>query len=267
MIAKTTGIVLRITPYSRTSQIVEWLLRGYGRTHMLVKGAQRPTSPHLGQYDLFYECEVLFYDRAPNRLSLLKECTPLAIPGRARTDWRSSACASYFCALISYVAPAGLLHDDLYELLSDALGAVDRRSGSIPLLGWFELTLLRVLGFGVVLRRCASCAGAIEAEADSDGFRASVARGGILCRPCAESDPTASPLRIGPGTLAVLRKWDQARRATDAPPIRLTAGQEAEIGALLGPFVAYHLDPDPAPRATAIQVLRSAPALYTLKRK
>ena len=49
MIARTEGLVLRIMPFSRTSQVVAWFTPDCGRMATLVKGAQRPKSvPHPG---------------------------------------------------------------------------------------------------------------------------------------------------------------------------------------------------------------------------
>jgi phosphoesterase RecJ-like protein len=57
---KTLGIVLSIRPWSQTSHVVTWLtLNGVITT--LVKGALRPKSAFIGQYDLFYTCELVYY--------------------------------------------------------------------------------------------------------------------------------------------------------------------------------------------------------------
>jgi len=64
MILKSPAIVLRFNPFANTSRVVVWLTRDHGKLATLVKGAQRPKSPFLGQFDLFYTCELLFYARA-----------------------------------------------------------------------------------------------------------------------------------------------------------------------------------------------------------
>ena len=78
MIQKTTGIVLRVIPFSRTSHVIQWLTSSHGRMATIAKGAQRPKSLLLGQYDLFYTCEILFYPRERTGLHVLRECAPLA---------------------------------------------------------------------------------------------------------------------------------------------------------------------------------------------
>ena len=73
MMEKTKAIVLRITPYSKTSQIVSWITPDHGRLTTLVKGACRPKSAFLGQYDLFYTCEVIFYKNDRHTVHIMKE--------------------------------------------------------------------------------------------------------------------------------------------------------------------------------------------------
>ena len=63
-IIKTQGIVLTVHPWSRTSHVVTWLTPDHGPVTTLVKGAVRPKSAFLGQYDLFYTCDILYYARA-----------------------------------------------------------------------------------------------------------------------------------------------------------------------------------------------------------
>ena len=50
---KSEAICLDIRPWSRTSHVVEWLTP-HGKIRTLVKGAVRPKSAFLGQYDLNY---------------------------------------------------------------------------------------------------------------------------------------------------------------------------------------------------------------------
>ena len=68
VILKDTAIVLRVAPVSNTSRMVQWFTPAYGKITTLIKGAQRPKSAFLGQFDLFYSCELLFYARERNHI-------------------------------------------------------------------------------------------------------------------------------------------------------------------------------------------------------
>ena len=72
MILKDEAIILRVYPYGNTSRIMVGLSAAHGKLAVLVKGSQRERSGFLGQYDLFYTCEILFYAREQRNLHFLR---------------------------------------------------------------------------------------------------------------------------------------------------------------------------------------------------
>ena len=105
-IIKTDGIVLAIHPWSRTSHIVTWLTPDHGCVTTLVKGAVRPKSAFLGQYDLFYTCDLLYYARARGDMHALRETTPRNLRESLRGRWRETALAGYAADRVKDLAPA-----------------------------------------------------------------------------------------------------------------------------------------------------------------
>ena len=101
---KTEATCLRINPWSRTSHVVSWLTPS-GRVATLVKGAVRPKSAFLGQYDLNYTCGIVYYARAHGEAHALRECFPLERRDDLRGDYAALAVASYFRALADELAP------------------------------------------------------------------------------------------------------------------------------------------------------------------
>ena len=102
---KTKGIVLDIRPWSRTSHIVTWLTPDRGPVTTLVKGAVRPKSAFLGQYDLFYTCELIYYARAKGELHAIREASAVDARGHLRGDFRATAFASYAAYLVKEHCP------------------------------------------------------------------------------------------------------------------------------------------------------------------
>ena len=103
---KTEAICLDIRPWSRTSHVVSWLTPN-GKVTTVVKGAVRPKSIFLGQYDLNYTCEILYYARAKGELHALRECVPVELREELRGDYRKLALAGYFRRLVAELAPMG----------------------------------------------------------------------------------------------------------------------------------------------------------------
>ncbi len=183
MIEKTEGIVLRSRPFSRTSRMVTWLTPDFGRVTTVIKGACRPKSFFLGQTDLGYRCELLFYRREHAGAHIAREVSPLDCREALRGNWRASVAASYVCWLLSQVTEPMLASAELYGLLDRVLNALShwegpassgplpRQSAALPsfsgegpassgpdrLLIDFEFLLLDLLGVSPNFNFCQDC--------------------------------------------------------------------------------------------------------------
>ena len=147
--AKTEAICLRIAPWSRTSHIVTWLTPG-GPLSTLVKGAVRPKSSFLGQYDLNYTCEIIHYLHGRSELKPLRECRPTALREPLRDDFRRLALAGYVRWLVERLAPQGPDAADWFALADRTLDRLATRDDDSPALVAdlldFEIAALRLAG-------------------------------------------------------------------------------------------------------------------------
>ena len=139
---KTEAICLDIRPWSRTSHVVSWLTPA-GKVSTVVKGAVRAKSQFLGQYDLNYTCDIVYYARAKGELHALRECVPVELREELRGDYRKLALAGYMRRLVAELAPMGDEGRAWYELLSRTLS--DFKS-QISDLVRFELEVLELSG-------------------------------------------------------------------------------------------------------------------------
>ena len=125
-IVKTQGIVLAVYPWSQTSHVVTWLTPDQGPVTTLVKGAVRAKSAFLGQYDLFYRCDLLYYARASGDLHALREVTPRNLRERLRGDWRATALAGYAADLVKDLAPANTEATAWFSFLDSLLTRLEK---------------------------------------------------------------------------------------------------------------------------------------------
>ena len=190
---KTEAICLGITPWSKTSHVVSWLTPT-GRVGTVVKGAVRPKSAFLGQYDLNYTCEILYYARAKGDLHALRECVPTALRESLRGDYRALAFAGYARTVVERLAPQGVECGAWYALLEGVLddsgahvgdGGVDA-SGDVGRLVKFELDVLHLMGLSP------------EIEADAGGFALRGERSIPVSREVADYLRARCPARVGP---------------------------------------------------------------------
>lgn len=253
MIEKTQAIVLRYYPFSNTSRVVSWLTPEAGRIATLVKGSQRPKSHFLGQYDLFYTCELVFYARERTGMHIARECFPLKTRDRFREDWKAAAAASYLSDLVWRVSPPDAPHAGLFDLLDSALDHLAASGAVAPFLFWFELKLAQSLGLAPRFRHCLACGKELLPGARQSKF--SYARGGILCGACGRESPASGVVPIAPDILAMLTGWQRAQTPQAALSTQCTPRQLGEIEKLLGLFLAYHLDTALPGRPIALDLL------------
>ena len=122
---KTAALVLDIRPWSRTSHIVTWLTPERGPIATIVKGAVRPKSAFLGQYDLFYTCELVYYVRAKGELHAIREVAPVNAREYLRGRFRATALASYASYLVNEHCPHSSEADEWYGFLGGFLDGLE----------------------------------------------------------------------------------------------------------------------------------------------
>ena len=144
---KTEAVCLGIHPWSKTSHVTSWLTPS-GRVVTVVKGAVRPKSAFLGQYDLNYTCEILYYARAHNELHALRECTPLAFRDYLRGDYRALVLAEHLRHVAAELTPSGPDAAEWYELLVTSLDSLQGTTGDrlLPAMLAFEKSALMLSG-------------------------------------------------------------------------------------------------------------------------
>lgn len=241
-ILRDQALVLRWYPVTDTSRVVVWFTRHTGKLSTLIKGAQRPKSWVLGQYDLFYTCELLFYALAREDLHHFKECSPLKRRRGLRTNWRGCAAASYITDLLQRTTPPRAAHTPLYDLTSDTLDLFARGESSPLLLFWYELRLLRELGLAPDLGTAPIPEPVFAYEA-----------GRILPRAAAPRNILAPP--VTGGTLALLRTLLAEPLPAALTRIRILPEQLRELSAHLEHFITWHLDQPPAARRIALDLM------------
>lgn len=235
-IIKTTGIVLAIHPWSQTSHVVAWLTPDHGCVTTLVKGAVRPKSAFLGQYDLFYTCDLLYYAHASSDLHALRETVPTSLREGFRGKWRETALAGYAAALIRELAPPGTESRGWYAFFENFL---DRLATREPPLQPREQSLTDLIQLET---------GLLELSGQTPDF-SDIPR-----------DETWSPFSIDRGRFGEGSRTVRLSLSTVAAlqrPDALTTPLNAKEDAVrfLGIFLSYHFEAPPDVRRSLVHLL------------
>lgn len=229
-IVKDEGIVLRWFPVTDTSRIVLWFTKNHGRISTIIRGSQRAKSWSLGQFDLFYTCELLFYIRAKDDLQILRECYPLAPRSHFRSNWTSCAGASFISDILYRMTPRLVPDIGLYRLATGLLDLFDTQSPTPLHVFWFELQVLKIIGLEPNLDFSKKVPILFDPQSGSvierkeDTFHRSEAR------PATE------------GAIAIMRMLLQTEDPARLNRIRPFPDQVIEVEHHLDAFTRWHLD-------------------------
>lgn len=252
MIVKSTAIPLGITPFGNTSHIVHWLTREYGRVSTIIKGAQRPKSRFIGEYDFFDTTELLFYARNKEGVMTTKECARLIHRAEFHRSWRHGLAASYITRVIRSVMPDFLDASEIFDYYEKMLNFAQQYGGSPTFLFWFELQLLEHQGHTPQLNHCGICGKPLKQLGRR--LRFSSVQGGLVEAGCAQFREIPA-LPLDQDVLSIIRMLQQATTPRSTLSTKLTERQLNQLSHLLGHFMAHHLNIDPAIRQIAFTSL------------
>lgn len=225
---KTKGLVLEVRPWSRTSHIVTWLTPDRGPVTTLVKGALRPKSAFLGQYDLFYTCELIYYARAKGELHAIREASAIDMREHLRGNFRATAFASYAAYLAREHCPHNGEAETWFGFLSKTLDGLKVAPATVRAFVGMEMGFLSLAGL-------APDFSAADLSAPNVPFAIDMGRVG-------ESSRT---MRLPTGAVSFLSGTGDAAASSDV----------AAAVQFLGLFLRYHLDMPPAIRRNTLQLL------------
>lgn len=240
-IVKDQALVLRWFPVTDTSRVVVWFTSNHGKISTLIKGSQRSKSWVLGQYDLFYTCELLFYGKANEDLHLIRECSPIHDRSSLRTNWKACASASFVSDLLYRISPPLASAKELYQLAEKTLDALISQPSNPALLFWFEFKVLSDLGVYPDL------------SFENKGRAVFDYKEGKVFPAGNEKNLHALPLTAG--SLSAMRKLVSMDTPERTSRIKLQMDQAKEIANHLDRFSEWHLDLHLSSRNKALELL------------
>jgi DNA repair protein RecO (recombination protein O) len=181
--SSTPAIVLRAVNYGEADRIVTLFGRDTGRISALARGARKSQRRFAGGLGLCAVGVASLRERAGADLLTLEGFDTTVSYPTLGTDVARMAHAAYVAELVTKLCAPRQVEPAVYGWLEALLGCLDAEGASAERLRVFELGLLRGLGFGPVVDRCAAC-GETAPEAS---YRWDPDRGGAVCAGCARA--------------------------------------------------------------------------------
>ena len=233
---KAEGIILRRYYLRETSYILVVFTKEFGKIKGTVKGVRNPYPQFGGNFEIFTQCNMLFYKRKRSPLDLITHCETVESFLHARNDIERLTYASYFIELTDKVTVDRDKNEELYNVLYGSLRMLSGGGSPRRICRIFELKLLGTLGLSPGLEQCVVCGSAAEKD-----ICFSEKSGGILCAECSNKDRSA--LKMSPGAMNFMRKVQSgAFEKISRIKVSREVGRETEEA--LSRFLKYHLGGD-----------------------
>ena len=193
-----------------------------GPVTTVVKGAVRPKSAFLGQYDLNYTCEIVYYSRAKGELHALRECTPLSTREKLRSSYRALVLAEHMRTQVAALAPHGGESESWLAALANALDSLCAGAADSP-----RRLVAELLGFELEILSLSGLSPEIEAESGSFSLR-------------------------GERQIPISQ---EVARCIDDPKTEKNIQILLDAARAIGVFYAFHLDSAPETRRTVLRMI------------
>lgn len=206
---RTRAVILRRRNYSDADRILTVFTPGFGKRMLIAKGSRKTTSRKAGHLELFNHVSLLVAQA--RSWDIITESVTVESFLKLRGDLDSISRAAYICELVDAFTAEDDEYEAVWELLLLGLRNLDGGPGGVAeadlFLRWFELQLLRLMGFQPELFVCLGCGEGLQPVENFLHLNA----GGVFCPQCGRTMQGAEPVNVL--TLKILRhiarnQWD-----------------------------------------------------------
>lgn len=197
MLTKWEGIVIRTMPYGESHKIVTLFTEEAGKMTVMARGAKKTRSKLAAVTQPFTYGAFLI--QSGRGMGTLSQGEPIESMRFIRENLEATAYASYVVEIVDKLTEDGQQSTGIYELLREALQAINEEYDAEAIALFVEWKMLRVGGIHPILHACANC-GATDGE-----FGFSFQQIGFLCHRCFHLDRFV--IKLAPTHIKLIRTF------------------------------------------------------------
>ncbi len=230
---RTRGFVLKRMDLGEADKILTIYTPDSGKIRAVAKGVRRPGSRLGGHVDDFAYADMLL---ARGRdLDVVTQSQTLDSFRQLREElWRASY-GYYVAELVDNFTEERLGNEPLFDLLITAFDLLSSESELPVVVRFFELHMLRLVGYRPELERCVRCRAEIQPE--TNYF--SPALGGVVCPTCGPVEGSA--VQISLNALKLLR-YLQRLNSFPQGGLRIDPATRRETEAVMRGYIEFLLE-------------------------
>jgi len=169
------GIVLMRQAYREKDMLVKILTRDHGKLMFFLRNAQQSNHPLTAATQVFTRATFLGHIHQ-NGFSFLKDSHDIKPATIVLQDVKAQAVLAYLTQLTDAVMDDHIVNKTVFQLLWDAIEAINNGVDAEVILRFFEIKILRYYGVEVEWQHCVIC------NRDSDLVDFSIQKHGCLCK-------------------------------------------------------------------------------------
>lgn len=201
ILTRTSAIVLKVTDHGESDKIVTFYSSTAGRQVAIARGAKRSTKRFVNKLEIFSWLEIHYGRQRPDALAQIDEAELLDPFIALRSNYEKYVAASTIIELILSWARENDADEALYNVLLWSLQNLKQELDALPLVIFFYMKLLGIVGYRPHLEGCIKC----EAKLVQGSYWFNINRGGLLCARClGDSSPGTSLVPLSLSTIKLL---------------------------------------------------------------
>jgi DNA repair protein RecO (recombination protein O) len=187
------AVMLNTFDYGESDRIISFYTNEIGKLRGIAKGARRSRRRFVGNLEPLSRVRLLFFYNPKTELVRIEDSTLIDGFPNLKSDIERLSAGSYLLELTSEMTREGQTNPALFELLTGFLRLLDRGGAQVPILRFFEIRLLKIVGYMPRLESCVVCSGTLN----TGNANFSSEKGGMVCNLCAPEMVGLIPVSVG----------------------------------------------------------------------
>ncbi len=187
---QTEAIIIKKIKLGEADRILTLYTPHLGKIRAVAKGVRRPRSKLAGHLELLTH-SLVSLARGRN-LDTITGSQTINSFRLLKSDLQLSACALYAAELVDQFTADHIENHPLFQILLETMHHLCQPGNNELALRYFELHLLKEVGYRPQLQQCVSCHSLLKPTTNS--FCSSA--GGVLCPDCSQTQPLTYPLSV-----------------------------------------------------------------------
>ena len=232
---RSEAIIVKRSNLGEADRLLTLYTPHRGKHRVTAKGVRRPTSRKAGHLELFTHAQLLL---AKGRtLDIVTQAETISAFPKLRTDLSRTSSAYYLVELLDRFTGEEIENRALFDLLLQSLSWLNEEPEVEPVIRFYELRLLGLVGYQPQLFRCVRCTATINPQINYF----SIGDGGVVCPSCAQEWTESGLQKIAVNPLKVMRYF-QTHSFAECRQIRLNPEIWKDVEGIMLRYITYYLE-------------------------